>query len=456
MGNTCGLVDDRPDIHYAKSGSVNIAYQVVGAGQRDLLAFPAVVLLPIDSVDEEPSLARFQDRLASFSRLIRFDPRGVGLSDPVVPTGPTTLEQWVQDAVAVLDAAGSGRTALFAAGDFALTAILLAATYPDRVSGLVIVNGTARYARDTDYPVGAPQRLLDYFLEANFEPEAAAPSFDFLRLTAPSRAHDESFRAWWVKAGRRGASPATARAIQLVTLRADVRAVLPHVRAPTLVIHRRDDAMVRVGHGRYLAEHLPEAKYLELEGADNLCWVGDTDLMLDEIEEFLTGVRHGPGAERKLTTILFTDIVGSTARLVEAGDRRWRERLDTYEAALRRQLERFGGEEVGTAGDGAVAIFDGPARAVTCGCAIRDAASQLGLELRTGIHTGEVEVKGADIAGLAVHVASRLQVLAEPGQVLVSRTVVDLVAGSGLGFADQGLHELRGIPGQWRLFSVES
>jgi class 3 adenylate cyclase len=444
-----------PEIQFTQSGNAHIAYQVLGSGPLDILAFSSAVL-PIDSMDEEPLLARFHRRLASFGRLIRFDARGVGLSDPVVDASPAILEHWVEDAVAVLDEVGSKRAAVLAPRDASLRGVLLAATFPERVASLVFINGTARMARADDYPVGIPQPILERFLEVNMDPHAVEQGFDFLASAAPSVVGDETFRAWWVKAGYRGASPATARAVQAVYLRADVRALLPSVQAPTLILHRRANEIVRVGHGQYLAEHIPGAHYVELDGADDLYWVGDTETMLDEIEEFLTGVRRGAGADRTLTTILFSDIVGSTATAADLGDRQWRDLLEQHDMLIRRQLVRFGGHEVNTTGDGVVATFDGPARAVTCAGAMRGAAAQLGIELRVGIHTGEVEKRGDDLAGLAVHIAARVEALAEPGQVLVSRTVVDLVVGSAIKFADRGEHVLKGVPGTWHLFSVET
>jgi class 3 adenylate cyclase len=447
-------VTSAPEIHYAKSGDVHIAYQVLGTGPPDLLAFSSATM-PIDSMDDEPSLARFNNRLASFSRLIRFDRRGVGMSDPVVPTDPTTLEQWVHDALAVMDAVGSRRAAVFAPRDSSLQAVMMAAAYPERVASLMMVNGSARVSRAEDYPIGVPQRLLDHFLDVNMEPDSVERGFDLLALVAPSVARDEDFRAWWVRAGYRGASPAMARAIHRLFLKADVRPVLPLVRAPTLVFHRRDNQLWRVGHGRYLAEHLPHAKYIELEGADDLYWVGDTETMLDEIEEFVTGVRPGGRFDRKLATVLFTDIVGSTQHLAEVGDKSWKDMLGRHDTAVRRQLARFEGREVKTTGDGIVATFDGPARAVACACAIDDAALQVGVEIRAGLHTGEIELYGDDITGLAVNIAARVAALAGPREVLVSRTLVDLVVGSDISFAGRGTRVLKGVPGEWQLFSVE-
>jgi class 3 adenylate cyclase len=451
-------VGDMPElptgtVRYAKSGDADIAFRVLGVDSPDLLMFSSAVL-PIDAMYEEPSLARFNNRLASFSRLIQFDTRGVGMSESFVPSSPPTLEQWVHDSVAVMDAAGSERAAVLGPRDASLQAVLLATTYPDRVSSLIIVNGTARVSRADDYPIGVPQRVLDRFLQVNMEPDAVEQGLDLLALAAPSVAGNDVFRAWWNRAGNRGASPARARAIQAVYLQADVRPVLPLVRVPTLILHRRDNAMYRAAHGRYLAEHIPGAKYFELPGADDLYWVGDTDPMLDEIEEFLTGVRPGPRADRMLATVLFTDIVGSTRRLADVGERHWRDLLDHHDAVVREQLERFRGREIKMTGDGVLATFDGPARAVLCACAIRDASAQLGLEIRAGVHTGEVEVRGEDIGGMAVHIAARIEALAEPLEVLVSRTVVDLIVGSGIQTSDRGEYVLKDVPGEWRLFAA--
>jgi class 3 adenylate cyclase len=443
-----------PGIQFTKSGSGHVAYQVIGSGPVDILVFSSAVL-PIESMDEEPMLARFHRRLASFGRLIRFDARGIGLSDPITDASGSIVDLWADNAASVLDAVGSKRAAVLAPRDSSLYGIRLAATSPGRVASLVIINGTARLARAEDYPVGIPDPIIEKFLNVNMEHDAVEQGFDFLALAAPSVVDDQTFRAWWVKAGYRGASPATSRAVQAAFNRADVRHLLPLVQAPTLILHRRADVIVRVGHGRYLAEHISGARYVELDGADDLYWVGETEVMLDEIEEFLTGVRHGAGADRTLATILRTDIVGSTKTLAEIGDKQWRDLLEQHDMVLRQQLVTFGGREVKTTGDGIVALFDGPARAVTCAGAMRTATAQLGIELRVGIHTGEVEIRGDDIAGLAVHIAARVEALAEPGQVLVSRTVVDLVVGSAIEFADQGEHVLKGVPGTWRLFSVE-
>jgi class 3 adenylate cyclase len=448
-------MQESPEIRFARTGSQHIAYQVFGSGSLDLLVFSSAVL-PIESMDEEPSLARFHRRLASFSRVIRFDARGIGLSDPHVPSGTAVLDEWVSDSVSVLDAIGSERAAVLAPRDASLQGLLLAATHPERVSSLVFINGTARMARAEDYPVGVPQRILERFREVNMEPDAAERGFDLLAGAAPSVARDESFRSWWVKAGYRGASPGASRAIQDASLRADMRPILPLVQAPALVLHRRDNQFVRIGHGRYLAEHLAEARYVELPGADDLYWVGETDEMLDEIEEFLTGSRGGPEGDFVVATVLFTDIVESTSRLAALGERAWSDLHDRHDEAVRRELRRFGGREVKTTGDGILATFDNPTRALACGRAIRDAAARLGLALRVGLHTGQVQVRGADVGGLAVHIAARVQGRASADQVLVTRTLADIVVGSGFAFTDAGQHTLRGVPGRWELFALEA
>jgi class 3 adenylate cyclase len=442
------------ETRFARSGDAQIAFQVLGDGGLDILAV-SNALIPIESIEEEPGMARFDRRLSSFGRLIRFDRSGVGVSDPVSAAEGPTLQQWVDDAVAVLDAAGSERAAVFAPGDASYCGILLAAMFSERITSLVIVNGTARTARADDYQAGVPRHILEGFLADQLSGESSEGGDEFLYMNAPSMADDEAFRSWWIRAGHRGASPARARALQSSVLFGDVRAVLPAIQVPTLVMHRRQDKVFRVEHGRYLGEHIPGARYVELEGSGHLHWVGDSDEVLDEMEELLTGLRRGAGTDRALSTILFTDIVSSTERAAEVGDRRWTEVLDRHDAVMRRQLTRFGGREVNTTGDGMVAEFDGPTRAVTCGQALVDAAAQVGVSIRVGIHTGEVERRGDDVAGLAVHLSARVQALAQPGEVLVSRTVVDLVAGSGIAFTDRGEHPLKGVPGVWRLYAVD-
>jgi len=447
-------VTDARDIRYARSGEVQIAYQVLGQSRPDLLLFFAINA-SIDSMDEEPALHRFHDRLASFSRLIRFDCRGVGLSDPLAANATTAMEQWVDDALGVLDAEGIASTTVLADMRAAPKAIMMAAAHPDRVSRLVIVNGTARVAAAPDYPFGVPPEAIDRFAEEVTDPSAMQHGLDDLALFAPSAQDDLAFRSWWVRAGRRGASPSTARSLLQMDNFADVRELLPLIRVPMLVLHRRGARTIRAAHGRYLAEHVAGATYVELEGEDSLCWVGETDEMLTRIEEFLTGSSHPPEPDRVLATVLFSDIVDSTSQASAMGDRAWRDRLDSHDAMVRRQLSRFRGNEVKTTGDGFLASFDGPNRAIQCACAMIDGAQQLGLQVRAGLHTGEVEVRGEDIAGIAVHIGARVAALAGASEVLVSRTVTDLVAGAGTVFADRGEHTLKGVPGSWQLFAVD-
>jgi len=438
-------------IGYARSDEAYVAYQVVGGGPRDLL----VVMdgfIPIDTMDDEPRLARGMTRLSSFARLIRFDRRGIGLSDPVAPTSPPTLEQWVADALAVLDAAESNQSVVLAATEASPIALMLAAAHPDRVSGLVIVNGFARAMVDVDYPFGMSAEAVEEILGST-DPVPSDPSVDWTAEFAPSAANDPQFRQWWEQTGRRGASPATARALLKVALESDVRPVLSTIRVPTLVTQFRQHQTILAG--RYIADHVPGATYVEVDGADDYWWAADgADQALDEIEEFVTGVRGSSRFDRVLSTVLFTDIVASTTRASELGDHRWRALLDRHDAAVRRQIARFRGREVNTTGDGFLATFDGPARAVECACAIRDVALQLDLPVRCGVHTGEVEIRGDDIGGIAVHIGARVAAVAGANQVLVSRTVVDLVVGSGINFEDLGEHELKGVPGRWNLYQV--
>jgi class 3 adenylate cyclase len=444
---------DGAEIQYAKRGDLHIGYQVLGDGPIDLLACNTGCNVWIDR-DDEPHWSRFDRRLASFSRLIRFDPSGVGLSDPLVGGSGPTIECWMQDAVAVLDAVGSSRAALLGVGTGGFVAMLLSATHPERLSAQVLVHCSARLARDSDYPWGWPQRLLDKFVDAVTDPSYRGDAIDDLALSAPSLATDVAFRSWWKRAGSRTASPAIARAMDVLVTRADIRAVLPLITTPTLVLHRVDNPFFRIGHGRYLADNIAGARIIELPGRDHLPFVGDTDVLLDEIEEFLTGTRATPNTDRMLATILFTDIVDSTKRAAGTGDRRWRELLDDHDLMAARQVHRFGGRQVKTTGDGILATFDGPARAIQCGLALCDGARQVGVEVRVGVHTGEVERRGDDVAGIGVHIAARVEACAQPGEVWVSRTVTDLVTGSGIVFDDRGEHELKGVPGAWQLFTV--
>ena len=435
---------------------MDIAYQVLGDGLTDLLVLPGP-FVPIDSIDDEPSMYRFHRRLASFSRVIRFDYRGIGLSSRMPSMNMLGPAYWAEDAIAVMDAVGCEQVTIFAPSFHAMNGLVLAADYPERVRGLVVVNGAARVLWAPDYPVGAQAGRADPFMTVALEPDAVDQGFDVPRVLAPSVARNDAFRAWWDLAGNRAGPPSMARAVSKVVTESDVREALARISAPTLILHRVGSIFVPVGHGHYLAEHIAGSRFVELPGADVLYWVGDTAPMLDEIEEFITGMRGGSDAERVLTTIVFTDIVGSTERAAVLGDDRWRDLLDNHDTIVRHELQRFAGREVNTAGDGFVAAFISPSAAIACADAIVNAVHLLGIEVRVGIHAGEVEVRGAlksDVAGMAVHIGARVATLAGPSEVLVSSTVRDIVAGSPRAFVERGEHELKGVPGQWRLYAL--
>jgi class 3 adenylate cyclase len=434
-------VVDVSEVRYAiTADDVHIAYQVAGDSSLDLVFCPGFVT-HLELGWEEPRYSAFLSRLASFSRLIVFDKRGMGLSDPVSLADPPTLEAYASDVAAVMDAAGSKSAALLGAAEGASIAILFAASFPDRIPALVLFNGFAKFA----FPSAMNEsRERDWGKGRGFE------------VVAPSVAYDEDFLEWAGRFERLAASPGTARMMRSLYSAIDVRALLPMVHVPTLVLHRAGNRFVGIEHGRYLAEHIPGARLIELAGDDHFFQVGDTVALLDEIEEFLTGVRRGANPDRVLSTIMFTDIVGSTEEATRRGDRGWRELLDRYDAVVNRQLGRFRGRQVKATGDGTLATFDGPARAVHCAAAIHDALRRLGLSARIGIHTGEIELRGDDIGGIAVHIAQRIQASAVPEEILVSSTVKELVAGSDIAFRDRGEHMLKGVPEQWHLFAVES
>ncbi len=439
-----------PETRYAKSGDVHIAYQAVGQGARDLVVVPGWVS-HVEYAWEEPSFSRFLRRLASFSRLILMDRRGTGLSDRVMDL--PSLEQRMDDVRAVMDAVGSERAALFGISEGGPMCQVFAATYPQRTDALVLFGTFARYIRAPDYHIGMPAEALGKFAQRIEESWGRGFSAD---VFAPSLANDAAFRQSWARFERFAVSPAGFLALMRMLYETDARAVLPVIRVPTLVIHRQGDRVARVEGARYMAERILGAKYVELPGADHFPWVGDVDAILDQVEEFLTGVRHGSEPDRVLATVLFTDIVGSTERAVEVGDRRWRDILEKYYALVRQKLTQFRGREIETAGDGFLATFDGPARAIRCACSISEAVREAGVTIRAGLHTGECEVLGDKLGGIALHIGDRVAALAGPDEVLVSSTVKDLVAGSGLRFEDRGPHALKGVPGEWRLFAVGS
>jgi class 3 adenylate cyclase len=443
----------RPETLYARSGETGIAFQVVGEGGTDLLlAFPFVSHL--DLVWDSPAQAGFVRRLGSFARVILFDRRGVGLSDPVA--GAPTLEERMDDVRAVMDAAGSERAALFGMSEGATMCMLFAATYPERTSALVLWGAMARSTAAGDYPWAVSREALE---EANRE--LIAPLWGqgaTIEIFSPSLAADPRAREHQARLERQAASPMRLRQLFQMFLDTDVRGALPLIQAPTLVLQRRDDHAVNYRAARWLAGQIEGSRYVELPGADHFPWVGPGggDEALREIEEFLTGVRPRPAPERVLGTVLFTDIVDSTRRASELADRRWRELLEQHQELVREHLERFEGREVKTTGDGFLAIFDGPTRAVECAAAIVADVRSLGIEVRAGLHAGEVELMGEDIGGIAVHVAARICALAGAGGVLVSRTVHDLVAGSGIAFEPLGRHGLKGVPDEWELYGVSA
>ena len=436
-----------PETRYAKSGDLNIAYQVVGDGPFDLVYVPGWVS-NVELLWEKPKPARFLERLASFSRLILFDKRGTGMSDRVSNDGLSTLEQRMDDVRAVLDAVGSENAALLGHSEGSSMSVLFAATYPERSRALVLVGAFAKRLRTDDYP-WAPS--LEERLATIEEVER-----DWgvgLDITDYAPHEDPALLEWYSTCLRRSASPGAAAALLRMNSQIDTRHILSTVRVPTLVLSRTGDRDVTVDEGRWLASQIPNARFVELPGDEHLLWAGDQDGLLAEIEEFLTGTRSVADPDRVLSTVLFTDIVGSTERARELGDRGWHDVLDEHHTRVRGVLEQYRGREVDTAGDGFFASFDGPARAIRAACAIREDVQALGIEIRAGLHTGECELMRDKIGGIAVHTGARVAAAAEPGEVLVSSTVKDLVAGSGIVFADRGERELKGV-GSWRLYSV--
>jgi class 3 adenylate cyclase len=439
---------ERPRTRYVEVGGAEVAYQVVGQGPPDVVyvaGFSHVDLRWEDSV-----WAAFFERLASFSRLIFFDRRGTGASDAIPETAIPTWEEWADDVGAVLDAAGSERTVVFAENDGGAIGMLFTAMHPDRVSGLILANTTARRLRTADYPFGIAPESLDEVVEAI---RAAWGSLDTAAQAYPSRANDPEFRQLGANFMRAFATPKNAAAqIRYMIENLDARDALPLVQVPTLVLRTKDNLFYSSEEVRYVADHIDGAKFTELAGGDLAVFTSSR--AMEEIVEFLTGERPPFEVDRILTTLLFTDIVGSTERAALLGDQQWRSVLDAHDRTVRDQLRRYRGREINTTGDEFLASFDGPARAIRCALAINEAMRPLGLDLHLGLHTGECEVRDDDLGGLAVHIASRIASLSQPGEVLVSGTIRDLVVGSRLEFVDRGEHELRGVPGTWTLFSV--
>ncbi len=428
----------------------SVAYQVVGDGPLDIVFIPDWVT-NLEVMREDAGIARFFERLASFGRLILFDKRGTGLSDPVPLGALPTPEQWLEDVVTVLDTIGSDRVAVFGHGEGGWMATLFAATHPNRCSGLILADTCARRVRDEDYPAGIPPEVAERYIKGTIDTWGTGKASI---VAAPAESRRPGYIELRGRLERLAMSPAQFAAVYPSTYQMDTRHVLDTLRVPTLVLHRKHNRYMRVDNGRYLAEHIAGAEYVELDGDAHFFHAGDITTLLDHVQQFLTGTKETPDHHRVLATVLFTDIVESTELATRLGDRGWHELLEQHHALVREELARFRGREVDTAGDGFFATFDGPARGVRCALAIRDRVRTLGIEIRAGLHTGECELMDEKVGGIAVHIGARVAARAQPGQVLVSRTVTDLVAGSGLAFEELGEVELKGVPGRWALYAV--
>jgi class 3 adenylate cyclase len=439
----------KPRTRYARNGDVSLAYQVVADGPFDVVLVPGFVS-NVEHYWDMPVVPQLLEWMSSYSRLIIYDKRGTGMSDPV--SSVPAVEERMEDLRAVMDAAGSDQAALFGISEGGPMAITFAATYPHRVSSLVLYGTCPRFSRAPDYEAGWTEAQAGWMLRQIEEDWGEGALLDAF---VPSAAEDAGMRELWGAYQRAGASPGMGRAVLEALGAIDVRAVLPSVQAPTLIPHRTGERVANVEGARLMAEQIPDARLIEFPGDDHLPFVGDYESIWEEIEEFLTGRRRERVPDRVLATVLFTDIVGSTERAAELGDRRWRALLDEHDAAVRRQLDRYRGVEIKSTGDGFLATFDGPARAIDCARAIRESVRQTGLRIRAGLHTGECELRGPDVGGVAVHIGARVAARAGADEVLVSSTVKDLVFGSGIEFADRGAHELKGVPGEWRLYAVE-
>jgi class 3 adenylate cyclase/pimeloyl-ACP methyl ester carboxylesterase len=440
-----------PETRYTVSGGYHIAYQVAESADRDILYVPRMTT-PIDLLWDDPIVARGLRRLMSCGRLIMCDFRGVGASDSIDATRLPAMQAWVDDIGAVLDAAGSEQATLVAGSESALPVMLFAATYPERTAGIVLINAFACFLRTSETPFAMPAETARQYVELY---KTFAGAGELAGHLAPSRAGEPAFRRWLARGQRLGAGPGTAAAIYDVFMHTDLSGILPSIRVPTLILHREGDPHVRSGHARYLAERISGAQLVTLPGEDNEWFSGEIELLFDEIEQFVTGIRRARRSDRVLATILFTDIVGSSEQAATLGDAAWKGLLEAHEVLLRSHIESFGGRLVETAGDGALATFDGPARAIYCACGIRDSVVALGLRIRAGLHTGEVELRGDGIGGLAVHIGARVAALAGADEVLVSASVPPLVVGSAIRFAPRGTHRLKGIPDAWDVYTVE-
>jgi class 3 adenylate cyclase len=439
-----------PETRYARSGRLNIAYQVIGDGPRDLVVVPGWVS-HVECAWELPPLARFLDRLASFARLIVFDKRGTGLSDRVPDVELPGLDERMDDLRAVMDAADSKCATLFGFSEGGNLAMTFAAAHPSRVSALVTFGVFAKRIWSPDYPwAPTPEaRAMEYeYIEREW-----GHMMDLSRIM-PTMADDIEFGKRVATYFRRSASPGAAVSLLKMNTQIDVRHLLPIIKAPTLVMHRTHDRDANIEEARFIAARIPGARLIELPGDDHLPWIGDSDVVIDEIAEFVTGARLPRDVDRVLATVLFTDIVGSTERVARMGDRAWREQLEEHHAVARQEIARWRGREINTMGDGFLAVFDGPARAIRCALALHERLSHLGISIRAGLHTGEVTMSDDDVSGIAVHVGARVAACAGPGETLVSSTVRDLVIGADLAFSDRGVTPLKGVPGEWRLYAV--
>ena len=437
-----------PETRFARAGDLSIAYQVVGDGDVDVILVPQW-LSNIEQYWEHPAASYFLRRIASFSRLIMFDKRGTGLSDSGPPTQP--LEERMDDVLAVMDAVGSERAVMFGPSEGGPMAALFAATYPERCISLILYGTLARWLEAPDYPEGRSPELVNAYGQVWIQGWGSGKS---LNVLAPSLARDDKFRQWWGKFERHSVRPSMVQPIFDTINATDIRAVLPAIRVPTLIVHRRDDRLVDVGNGRYLASHVSGARYVELAGQDHIFFAGDSDGLLDEIEEFVTGSRGTHDPDRILATVMFTDIVRSTEHAARLGDRRWHELIADHDRLMQSQIAVYRGRTIRSTGDGVFAAFDGPARAIRCALAVVHASHALDVDIRAGLHTGECQLSGDDLAGVTVHIGARIADLAEPSQVLVSGTVRDLVVGSNIAFQYRGVQSLAGVPGEWRLFTV--
>jgi class 3 adenylate cyclase/alpha-beta hydrolase superfamily lysophospholipase len=441
-----------PETKFTQNGEISIAYQVVGNGPFDLVIVPGFVS-HLEQAWEDPSYSRFLMQLASFSRLILFDKRGTGLSDRI--GGIPTLEERMDDVRAVMDSVDSQQAALFGISEGGPMSVLFAATYPERATALVLYGSIAKGSRAPDYPWGGD--LEDDGTKAWLEGWRTKWGGVYeIETWAPSMADDEVFRQWWAKYLRLSASPSAVIKVFEMNMGIDIRDILPSIQIPTIVLHRTGDQAVEIEQGQYLAKNIPGAKFLELSGEDHLWWVGDSESIVNEIQEFLTGEQPPMEIDRVLATVLFTDIVDSTKRTAEMGDSRWKDVLDTHNAVMVKEINRFRGRTIRSTGDGYLAVFDGPGRAIRCGTAVRNELGQHGIEIRTGLHTGEIDLMGDDVGGIAVNIAARVLAEAADNEVWVSRTVKDLVVGSGFTFEERGTHNLKGVPGEWSSYSVEA